>query len=65
MWSFRALVFVSPHPSSARSWSRAGRLMGSTLVLIRLVRIGTPVTLTFIETSPQHCDLDEFVVKLS
>ena len=31
--------------------------LGSTLVFIRLVRIGTPVTLTFNVTSLQHCDL--------
>ena len=30
----------------------------SSLVPIRLVRIGTPVTLTFVVSSPQHCDLD-------
>ena len=39
--------------------------LGSTLVLIRFVRIGTPITLTFIVTSLQHCDLGECVVTLS
>ena len=37
----------------------------STLVLIHLVRIGIPVTLTFIFTSLQHCNLDGYVVTLS
>ena len=44
-WSFRTLVFVFPHSLFgsvvATSWST----LGSSLILIRLVRIGTPVTL--------------------
>ena len=39
--------------------------LGSSLVLSRLVRIGTLVTLTFVVSSSQHCDFDEFVVTLS
>ena len=56
-WTLRTLVFVFQHPSSARSWSRAGRLWDH--------RIGTPTTLTFVVSSPQHCDLDGFGVTLS
>ena len=39
--------------------------LGSTLVLIDLVRIGTLLTLTFIVTSLQHFDRVRFVVTLS
>ena len=48
-------------PGVATSWPT----LGSSLMLIRLVRVGTPGTLTFIVTSLQHCDLDGFVVTLS
>ena len=66
-WSHGAFIHQCLHSHTP---VRHGRVtswptLGSSLMLIRLVRIGTPVTLTFIVTSLQHCDLDGFVVTAS
>ena len=61
--SYRSVCI--PTPLFGRVVATSWTTLGSSLMRARLVRIGTPVTLTFIVSSPQHCDLDVFVVTLS
>ena len=57
-WNFRTLVCIPTHLFDTVVYTSLSTL--GSLVLIRLVRIGTPVTLMCIATSFQHCDPDSF-----